>query len=53
MKEYRVINFKTTEEAEKTMNDMAKSGWIVISSIPSKDINYIMIIIFEKDNYNY
>lgn len=53
MKEYRAINFKTTEEAEKTMNDMAEYGWIVISSIPSKDTNYIMIVLFEKDNYNY
>lgn len=53
MKGYKVINFRTAEEAEKTMNEMADNGWVVVSSIPSKDHNYVMIVTFERDKYNF
>ncbi len=32
MKEYKVVEVSKREQVEKTMNDMAKEGWEVVST---------------------
>ena len=49
MKEYKVKLAKNLEEAEKIMNDFAKDGWKVVSTVYWHNWKAGLAITFERE----
>lgn len=49
MLEYRVIEVKNSDEAEKAMNEMAANGWEVVEVTYWQKMNYRLIITFKRE----
>lgn len=47
--EYKVKEAKDAKKAEEIMNEMAKDGWRVISTIYWMNMKALIIITFEKE----
>lgn len=47
--EYKVKEAKDAKQAEVIMNEMAKDGWRVISTIYWMNVKALIIITFEKE----
>jgi len=47
--EYKVVEAKGAKQAEEVMNEMAKDGWRVISSVYWMNVKAILIITFERE----
>lgn len=47
--EYKVLEARNSNEAEKLMNDMAKEGWRVIGITYWTNFKVILIITFERE----
>ena len=46
--EYKVVEAKGAKKAEVIMNEMAKEGWRVISTVYWMNMKAILIITFER-----